>query len=148
MLTGAEDRQKISDAQQGGTLRIGSAMALFIACLGLAGFAVILFTEPPPAPEPVEPAGDLPEIEGLCGEVALGGMPRIQVRGDTTILVLDLDSGFYTMTQANLHLTRALEECRCELDSTVRRPDGGLSFIAARPDGSRIRIELKPSGRS
>lgn len=108
---------------------------------------VMLFRNPPPAAVRIEDdPGDLPRIEDLCGSVALGGMPRIQVRGDTTLLIMDLDGSIYTMPQANLFLTRALELSGCRLDSTVERAGGGLAFHGAYPDGRLLRLELKPVG--
>ncbi|KZD20113.1 MAG: hypothetical protein AO394_09080 [Candidatus Fermentibacter daniensis] len=70
----------------------------------------------------------------------------MQMRADTTVLILDLDGALYTMTQANLQLTASLCEARCRLDSTLSRPDGRLTFMAAYPDGKPLRIELKPVG--
>jgi hypothetical protein len=111
------------------------------------GLVVMVFRNPPPAAvQPLDDPGDLPRIEDLCGSVALGGMPRIQVRGDTTLLIMDLDGSIYTMPQANLFLTRALELSGCRLDSTVEREGGGLTFHGAYPDGRLLRLELKPVG--
>jgi hypothetical protein len=130
-------------------MRTGPVAAVLLAVLFLAGLAVLLFTDQPLPPEitPVD-GSDPPRIEALCGRVALGGMPRVQMRGDTTILVLDLDGGLYTMTQANLWLTDALRDARCELIETRARDDDGLAFIATYPDGRPLRIELKPVGSS
>ncbi len=128
-------------------MRIGNIAALLLALLSLAGFAVLLLTDPPPPPpDRAHEEGPPPPIESLCGEVALGGMPRVQVRGDTTVLVLDLDSSFYTMSQANLHLTRAFALSGCTLLETRQRPGGGLRFTGLYPDGAPLRIELKPVG--
>lgn len=127
---------------------MGSIAAILLAVLSLAGLAVLLLTDEPAPPPPVDlgvPA-DPPAIEALCGAVALGGMPRVQMRSDTTVLILDLDGALYTMTQANLQLTASLCEARCRLDSTLSRPDGRLTFMAAYPDGKPLRIELKPVG--
>lgn len=130
-------------------MRTGPVAAVLLALLFLAGLAVLLFTEQPVPPEASPPDGsEPPRIEALCGRVALGGMPRVQMRGDTTVLVLDLDGGLYTMTQANLYLTGALRASICELLETRARSDEGLAFFATYPDGRPLRIELKPVGSS
>ncbi len=155
LLTGGEDRQRIdcrpNRRRKGASpeMSTGSTAAILLALLSLAGLAVLLFTDPPVPPPPREPeVGEAPAIEALCGRVALGGMPRVQMRSDTTVLVLDLDGGLYTMTQANQFLTRALASARCAHAETRARPDGGLTFFASYPDGRPLRMELKPVGSS
>jgi len=130
-------------------LNASAAAALLLALLAAAGFVVLLVVEKAPQEVEVEiPEANLPAIETLCGEVALGGMPRLSAASDTTVLVMDLDSGRYSMAQANLALTRDLARAGCTLVRTVARPDGGLDFLALHPDGSPLRLELKPVGSS
>ena len=130
-------------------MRTGSVAAVLLALVSLAGLAVMLFTdEPEPPAEEPGPGIEPPAIEALCGVVALGGMPRIQMRADTTVLLLDLDGALFTMTQANQFLMSALAEARCLHLETRTRPDGGLTFLASYPDGRPLRMELKPVGTS
>ena len=119
------------------------ALLVFVAIAG--GLVIVAVKSPPPRPAEAGPQVEPPDIETLCGRVALGGMPRVQVRGDTTVLVMDLDGRLFSMTQANLYLTRALRSSGCPRFSTAARPDGGLSFLAAYPDGRPLRLELKPT---
>lgn len=130
-------------------MRTGSVAAVLLALVSLAGLAVMIFTdEPEPPVEAPVPGVEPPAIEALCGAVALGGMPRIQMRADTTVLLLDLDGALFTMTQANRYLMSALSDARCMHVETRARPDGGLTFLASYPDGRPLRMELKPVGTS
>lgn len=128
-------------------MKASALAALLLALMGLGGLGIILFREePPPRVVPVD-VEDLPSIEDLCGQVAYGGAPRPpQARGDTTLLVMDLNDSLYTLSQANLYLTRALRQAGCGHDSTVLRDDGGLTFFAVTPDGHPLRLELEPVG--
>lgn len=126
-------------------MRASAYLALLISLVIAGGLVIVAIESPPPRSAGIGPQGQLPDIETLCGRVALGGMPRVQVRGDTTLLVMDLDGSLFSMTQANLYLTRALRASGCTRFSTSARQDGGLSFQAAYPDGRPLRLELKPT---
>jgi hypothetical protein len=128
-------------------VKSSAAAALLLALMGLGGIVVILVKDQPPAQVVPAQMDALPSIETLCGQVAYGSAPKPpQTRGDTTILVMDLNDSLYTIAQANLYLTRALRISGCRHDSTVLRADGGLTFFAGYPDGRPLRLELKPIG--
>jgi hypothetical protein len=128
-------------------VKSSAAAALLLALMGLGGIVVILVKDQPPAQVVPAQMDDLPSIEMLCGQVAYGNAPKPpQTRGDTTILVMDLNDSLYTIAQANLYLTRALRISGCRHDSTVLRADEGLTFFAGYPDGRPLRLELKPVG--
>ncbi len=127
-------------------MRASAFLALLVSLAIAGGLVIVAVKSPPPSSVIGGPHGEPPDIETLCGRVALGGMPRVQVRGDTTVLVMDLDGRLFSMTQANLYLTRALRASGCTRSSTTARSDGGLSFRASYPDGRPLRLELKPTG--
>jgi hypothetical protein len=91
------------------------------------------------------PVGPLDLLSQGCSGLIYGNLPRQSFAGDTTILTMDLDIGLYTVTQANLTLTRLLRGCGITLHQTRQRPDGGLTFFASLPDGEPLRLELKAS---
>lgn len=78
-----------------------------------------------------------------CSPLIYGNLPRQSFSGDTTVLHMDLDVAAFTVTQANLAITRLLGRCGMILHHTNRRPDGGLTFVASLPDGKPLRLELK-----
>lgn|GEM_PF-1626543 len=128
-------------------MKASAAAALLLALMGLGGLGIVIFKKPPPAPVAVAGSPGRPSIDSLCGLVAYGNAPRPpQTRGDTTILVMDLNDSLYTPAQANLLLTRALAASGCRHDSTVLRPDGGLTFYCGYPDGQPLRLELRQVG--
>ncbi len=89
------------------------------------------------------PSDPVDRLAQGCSALIYGNLPRQSFSGDTTILTMDLDIAAYTVTQANLRMTRLLRDCSITLIETRQRAEGGLTFIATLPDGSPIRMELK-----
>jgi hypothetical protein len=81
-----------------------------------------------------------------CSVFIYGNCPRQSFAGDTTVLTMDLDLAAFTVTQANLSITRLLRRCDITLLETRQRPGGGLTFLATLPDGKPLRMELKAPG--
>jgi len=81
-----------------------------------------------------------------CSAFIYGNRPRQSFAGDTTVLTMDLDLAAFTVTQANLGITRLLRRCDITLLETRQRPGGGLTFLATLPDGKPLRMELKAPG--
>jgi hypothetical protein len=128
-------------------LKPSALAALLLALMGLGGLGIILFKDEPPPRMIPETSDRFPAIEDLCGLVAYGGTPRpTQTRGDTTLLVMDLNGSLYSLPQANLYLTRALRQAGCRHDSTVLMPDSSLVFYAWTPEGLPLRLVLEPVG--
>jgi len=128
---------------------------LVLLLLACAGGVVVTALEPgiDPALANLEPAGadsvahapqspvDL--LSEGCSVFIYGNRPRTSFAGDTTVLTMDLDLAAFTVTQANLSITRLLRRCDIALLETRQRPGGGLTFVAALPDGKPLRLELK-----
>lgn len=81
-----------------------------------------------------------------CSVFIYGNCPRQSFAGDTTVLTMDLDLAAFTVTQANLSITRLLRRCNITLLETRQRSGGGLTFLATLPDGKPLRMELKAPG--
>lgn len=81
-----------------------------------------------------------------CSMFIYGNCPRQSFAGDTTVLTMDLDLAAFTVTQANLSITRLLRRCDITLLETRQRAGGGLTFLATLPDGKPLRMELKAPG--
>lgn len=90
-----------------------------------------------------EPPNPIDLLSSGCSGLIYGNLPRQSFSGDTTILTMDLDIAAYTVTQANLTITRLLRRCGITLLETRQRSEGGLTFIAVLPDGLPLRMELK-----
>jgi hypothetical protein len=121
-----------------------TGLVLLFLC-GLTGLVVVLATPDPVIPEEIaQPEiSQLEELQLRCGDLIHGNLPRESSAGDTTVLTMDLDRNLFTPVQANLYLTRALDETGMEHLSTVERIDGGLTFLARAGDGQPLRLELK-----
>lgn len=95
------------------------------------------------AQAPLSPVDRLSEG---CSDFIYGNLPRHSFAGDTTVLTMDLDLADFTVTQANLCITRLLRMCDITLLETRQRAGGGLTFLATLPDGKPLRMELKAPG--
>ncbi|MFO7625701.1 MAG: hypothetical protein R6V62_00415 [Candidatus Fermentibacteraceae bacterium] len=95
------------------------------------------------AQAPLSPVDQLSEG---CSVFIYGNCPRQSFAGDTTVLTMDLDLAAFTVTQANLSITRLLRRCDITLHETRQRQGGGLTFLATLPDGKPLRMELKAPG--
>lgn len=89
------------------------------------------------------PQNPLDLLSNGCSALIYGNLPRQSFSGDTTILTMDLDIAAYTVTQANLTITRLFRNCDITLVETRERPGGGLTFKAILPGGLPLRVELK-----
>lgn len=94
----------------------------------------------------IAPACPVDLLSEGCSVFIYGNHPRQSFAGDTTVLTMDLDLAAYTVTQANLSITRLLRRCDITLLETRQRPGGGLTFLATLPDGKPLRMELKAPG--
>lgn len=94
----------------------------------------------------VVPSGPVDILSEGCSVFIYGNRPRQSFAGDTTVLTMDLDLAAFTVTQANLSITRLLRRCDIALLETRQRPGGGLTFLATLPDGKPLRMELKAPG--
>lgn len=94
----------------------------------------------------IAPARPVDLLSEGCSVFIYGNRPRQSFAGDTTVLTMDLDLAAYTVTQANLSITRLLRRCDITLLETRQRSGGGLTFLATLPDGKPLRMELKAPG--
>jgi hypothetical protein len=141
--------------QEGLPMKPGEAMILLLAAVGLGGVAATAFSPAVDASlleggeatesagSPVQPANPLDRFTSGCSELIYGNLPRQSFSGDTTVLTMDLDIDAYTVTQANLEITRLMRRCGIILISTRERQEGGLTFIAEFSGGEALRLELK-----
>lgn len=140
--------------QEGLPMKPGEMMILLLAVVGLGGVAATAFYPDVDAsllsgggedsPEtPIQQTNPMDQLSSGCSELIYGNLPRQSFSGDTTVLTMDLDIAAYTVTQANLEITRLMRRCGIVLVSTRERPGGGLTFIAEFPGGEPLRLELK-----
>ena len=92
------------------------------------------------------PQSPVDQLSEGCSHYIYGNFPRQSFAGDTTVLTMDLDLAAFTVTQANLGITRLLRRCDITLLETRQRSGGGLTFLATLPDGKPLRMELKAPG--
>lgn len=92
------------------------------------------------------PQSPVDRLSEGCSVFIYGNCPRQSFAGDTTVLTMDLDLAAFTVTQANLSITRLLRRCNITLLETRQRQGGGLTFLATLPDGKPLRMELKAPG--
>ncbi|GEM_PF-605094 len=92
------------------------------------------------------PQSPVDQLSEGCSLFIYGNCPRQSFAGDTTVLTMDLDLAAFTVTQANLSITRLLRRCNITLLETRQRQGGGLTFLATLPDGKPLRMELKAPG--
>lgn len=92
------------------------------------------------------PQSPVDQLSQGCSVFIYGNCPRQSFAGDTTVLTMDLDLAAFTVTQANLSITRLLRRCDITLLETRQRQGGGLTFLATLPDGKPLRMELKAPG--
>lgn len=130
-------------------MRLSEVSVLLLLAVAVFGLVVVVAereAQGPGVPRRVVRETAESDFMDQCGEVGYGAgqPPRVDsVSGDTIVMRIDLDTTRFTQPQANLLVTRLLREHDYEHRATYRRPDGGLSFLAARPDGYPLRIELK-----
>lgn len=127
-------------------MKLSEALLLLLIAATLAGLGTILLVResrvPASGDQPVEEQSTEPLV--ACFElIALGGAPRARSIGDTLVYTIDLDTQHYTPVQANLLLTRALDETGIGHLATVDRGSGVLSFLLSDGSGVPLRIDVK-----
>jgi hypothetical protein len=136
-------------------MKLSEVAVLLLTAAAVFGLVVMVVhpdaeARPEEVPQPVRQEVAESTFGRECMEVGYGAgqPPRIDsLSGDTIVMRIDLDTTRFTQPQANLRITRLLRRYDYDHRLTRRREDGGLSFLALRPDGYPLRIELKIPAR-
>ena len=121
-----------------------TGLVLLVAC-GITGLILVIATPEPQIPVDGSVHAEITQLEmleSMCGDLIYGNLPRESFSGDTTVLTMDLDRSLYTVTQANLYLTRVLRRAGIEHLVTLERQEG-LTFLATFENGQPLRLELR-----
>lgn len=120
---------------------------ILLILFSVAGFSIVLFRD---RSQPVEYSDtgvvqvQSEILNSVFEKIALGRAPRTRISVDTLIYTIDLDIQIYTLTQANLELTRAIRQSGYSLVATRILENGILAFHIIDPSGVPSRIEIKP----
>jgi hypothetical protein len=71
-----------------------------------------------------------------------GNVPRESFSGDTTVWVVDLDHDMYSLSQADLYITRILRKLNFSRIIARERETGGIVFSALFPNGQPLKIHF------
>ena len=120
---------------------------ILLILFSVAGLSIVLFRD---RSQPVEYSDtgvvqvQSEILNSVFEKIALGRAPRTRISVDTLIYTIDLDIQIYTLTQANLELTRAIRQSGYSLVATCILENGILAFHIIDPSGVPSRIEIKP----
>ena len=120
---------------------------ILLILFSVAGLSIVLFRD---RSQPVEYSDtgvvqvQSEILNSVFEKIALGRAPRTRISVDTLIYTIDLDIQIYTLTQANLELTRAIRQSGYSLVATRILENGILAFHIIDPSGVPSRIEIKP----